>query len=101
MATDMGLTPAMQAQISKSYVANMAVIYAELLKRGMFSWQQQWNGQSDPHAKNGCGYTSTLLRTPSRGCPAVYQYHPPRAMGRALPGGHACGMRMCACNLIS
>ena len=50
----MGLTPAMQAQISKSYVANMAVIYAELLKRGMFSWQQQWNGQENPTAKNGC-----------------------------------------------
>jgi len=54
MVEDMGLTPAMQAQISKSYVANMAVIYAELLKRGMFSWQQQWNGQEDPNAKNGC-----------------------------------------------
>ena len=32
----------------------MAVIYAEILKRGMFSWQQQWNGQSSPTAKNGC-----------------------------------------------
>ena len=50
----MGLTAAEQKAISKSYQANMAVIYAEILKRGMFSWQQQWNGQSSPTAKNGC-----------------------------------------------
>lgn len=54
MAQDMGLTPAEQKRISKSYQANMAVIYAEMLQRGMFTWQQQWNGQSDPTAKNGC-----------------------------------------------
>ena len=54
MTEDMGLTAADQLAISKSYQANMAVIYDEILKRGMFSWQQQWNGQSDPSAKNGC-----------------------------------------------
>ena len=81
MVDDMGLTPEEQARISKAYVANMAVICIpdvrgsnprtsncsathtsgphtgtddELIKRGMFSWQQQWNGQSDPTAKNGC-----------------------------------------------
>ena len=41
-------------QIHESYQANMATVYAEILKRGMFSWQQQWNGQSSPTAKNGC-----------------------------------------------
>ena len=54
MVDDMGLTPAQQKQISISYQANMKVIYDELLTRGMFSWQQQWNGQSSPDAKNGC-----------------------------------------------
>ena len=54
MKQDMGLTPDEQLRISKSYQANMAVIYAEMLKRGMFTWQQQWNGQADPAAKNGC-----------------------------------------------
>ena len=54
MTEDMGLTPAQQAAIAKSYEANMAVIYDEILQRGMFSWQQMWNGQSDPNAKNGC-----------------------------------------------
>ena len=38
MTQDMGLTAADQLQISKSYQANMAVIYAEMLKRGMFTW---------------------------------------------------------------
>ena len=73
MVDDMGLTPAEQMRISKSYQAahglglaqgrasttfffqaNMAVIYEEIFQRGMFSWQQQWNGQSSPTAKNGC-----------------------------------------------
>ena len=54
MTEDMGLTAAEQAKIAKSYQANMAVIYDEILKRGMFSWQQLWNGQSNPDAKNGC-----------------------------------------------
>merc|ERR1719331_1751610 len=54
MVDDMGLTPAEQKSIAKSYQANMAVIYGEILKRGMFSWQQQWNGQASPTAKNGC-----------------------------------------------
>jgi hypothetical protein len=54
MADDMGLSPEEQKAISLSYHANMEVIYRELLKRGMFSWQQQWNGQASPTAKNGC-----------------------------------------------
>lgn len=43
MTEDMGLTPALQQQLHDSYVANMAVIYAEVLNRGMFSWQQMWS----------------------------------------------------------
>jgi hypothetical protein len=54
MAEDMGLTPAEQRAISKSYTANMEVIYKEMLQRGMFTWQQQWNGQANPQDKNGC-----------------------------------------------
>ena len=54
MTEDMGLTAVEQAQIAQSYRSNMAVIYDEILKRGMFSWQQLWNGQADPSAKNGC-----------------------------------------------
>jgi hypothetical protein len=40
MTEDMGLTPDEQAKISKSYTANMKVIYDEMLKRGKFTWQQ-------------------------------------------------------------
>jgi hypothetical protein len=35
MTEDMGLTAPQQLAISKSYQANMAVIYAEILQRGM------------------------------------------------------------------
>ena len=42
MYEDMGLTPALQKQLSDSYVTNMALVYAEVLERGMFSWQQLW-----------------------------------------------------------
>jgi hypothetical protein len=61
MVDDMGLTPDQQLAISKSYTANMEVIYAEILQRGMFSWQQMWNGQGSPDEKNGC-CTSPLVR---------------------------------------
>jgi hypothetical protein len=61
MTEDMGLTPAMQLQLSLSYQANMAAVYAEVLARGQFSWQQMWNGQSSPNDKNGC-CTSPLVR---------------------------------------
>ena len=61
MTEDMGLTPALQQQLHDSYVANMAVIYAEVLQRGMFSWQQLWNGQGSPSDFNGC-CTSPLVR---------------------------------------
>lgn len=44
MTEDMGLTPSEQASIGASYLANMAVIYDEVLKRGMFSWQQVRGG---------------------------------------------------------
>eukprot|EP00912_Choanoflagellata_sp_UC4_P000772 UC4_evm2s485 len=54
MVSDMGLTPSMQKMISQSYTATMTKIYDELIKRGMFSWQQQWNGQANPNSKNGC-----------------------------------------------
>ena len=43
----------------------MKVIYDELLKRGMFSWQQQWNGQQDPSAKNGCCTRPLVTKGPS------------------------------------
>jgi hypothetical protein len=62
MAQDMGLTPSQQMTISKSYQANMAVIYAEILKRGMFSWQQQWNGQSSPTVRPSSTLSSTAFR---------------------------------------
>jgi hypothetical protein len=70
MTEDMGLTPAEQKAISKSYQANMAVIYAEILKRGMFSWQQQWNGQADSTAKNGC-CTKPLVKKGSSCAPTL------------------------------
>jgi len=69
MKQDMGLTPAEQLKISKSYQANMKVIYDEMLKRGMFTWQQMWNGQSNPTAKNGC-CTSPLVSEGATSCAA-------------------------------
>ena len=39
----------------------MAAVYDEVLARGMFSWQQMWNGQGSPSEKNGC-CTSPLVR---------------------------------------
>lgn len=54
MTEDMGLTADEQASIAVSYKANMEIIYKEILSRGMFSWQQMWNGQSNPLQKNGC-----------------------------------------------
>lgn len=50
----MGITPAIQAQLAADYTRNMAPVYDEVLSRGMFSWQQLWNGQSEPTEKNGC-----------------------------------------------
>lgn len=73
MKEDMGLTPAMQLQISKSYQANMAVIYAEMLKRGMFTWQQMWNGQSSPSDKNGC-CTKPLVSKGGSCAPTLRKY---------------------------
>ena len=61
MTEDMGLTPEEQKRISKSYQANMKVIYDEMLRRGKFTWQQMWNGQDDPSTKNGC-CTSPIVR---------------------------------------
>jgi hypothetical protein len=54
MTEDMGLTQDQISSIAKSYERNMAEIYDGILKRGMFSWQQLWNGQSNPSQKNGC-----------------------------------------------
>ena len=70
MVQDMGLTAAQQKAISLSYKSNMAVIYAEILKRGMFSWQQQWNGQISPTAKNGC-CTRPLVKQGSSCAPTL------------------------------
>jgi hypothetical protein len=64
MAEDMGITPAIQAQLAADYTANMAPVYAEVLARGMFSWQQLWNGQGNPEAKNGC-CTGPLVSKPT------------------------------------
>ena len=93
MAADMGLTGADQMQISKSYQANMATVYAEILKRGMFSWQQQWNGQSSPTAKTGC-CTGPLVRNGTSCAPTLRKLcaadSPPqtRVMNYAFsPGG--------------
>lgn len=73
MTEDMGLTPAMQLQISKSYHSNMAVIYAEMLTRGMFTWQQMWNGQSSPSDKNGC-CTRPLVSKGASCAPTLRKY---------------------------
>ena len=54
MTEDMGITPAIQRQLAADYTKNMAAVYDEVLSRGMFSWQQLWNGQSSPTDKNGC-----------------------------------------------
>jgi hypothetical protein len=70
MVEDMGLTPSQQASIAASYTSNMAVIYAELLSRGQFSWQQLWNGQGNPNDKNGC-CTSPLVRSGSTCAPTL------------------------------
>ena len=73
MAEDMGITAADQMQIHKSYQANMATVYAEILKRGMFSWQQQWNGAASPTAKNGC-CTRPLVANGSTCAPTLRKY---------------------------
>jgi len=70
MVEDMGLTPAEQKAIGESYTANMAVIYKEILARGMFSWQQMWNGQSSPDQKNGC-CTEPLVKKGKSCAPAL------------------------------
>jgi hypothetical protein len=70
MTEDMGLTPELQLQLHNSYVANMAVIYDEVLQRGLFSWQQMWNGQGSPDDKNGC-CTSPLVRQGAQCAPAL------------------------------
>ena len=57
-------------QIHESYQANMATVYAEILKRGMFSWQQQWNGAPSPTAKNGC-CTQPLVKNGSSCAPTL------------------------------
>ena len=62
MAEDMGITPAIQAQLAADYTKNMAAVYDEVLARGMFSWQQLWNGQGSPSEKNGC-CISPLVRS--------------------------------------
>ncbi len=49
----MGITPAIQEKLAADYTANMAPVYAEVLSRGMFSWQQMWNGQGEGDF-NGC-----------------------------------------------
>lgn len=73
MTEDMGITAADQMQISKAYQANMATVYAEILKRGMFSWQQQWNGQSSPTQKNGC-CTKPLVHNGTSCAPTLRKY---------------------------
>ena len=35
MAEDMGITPAIQAQMASDYTRNMAAVYDEVLQRGM------------------------------------------------------------------
>jgi hypothetical protein len=54
MADDMGITREIQEQLAADYAKNMAPVYDEVLARGMFSWQQLWNGQGSPSEKNGC-----------------------------------------------
>jgi hypothetical protein len=49
------------AEPSDPVEMDLAAVYAEVLARGQFSWQQMWNGQSSPNDKNGC-CTSPLVR---------------------------------------
>ena len=54
MTEDMGITPAVHEQLASDYKRNLAPVYAEFLSRGMFTWQQLWNGQPKPDEFNGC-----------------------------------------------
>ncbi len=54
MAEDMGITKPIQHQLALDYARVMDTVYTEVLARGMFSWQQLWNGQGSPSDKNGC-----------------------------------------------
>lgn len=41
----MGLNSTQVAAIAAAYWSNMAEVYAAVLQRGKFSWQQLWTGQ--------------------------------------------------------
>jgi len=69
MAEDMGITPPIQAQLAADYTKNMAPVYEEVLSRGMFSWQQLWNGQR-PGEFNGC-CTGPLVHSGSTCAPTL------------------------------
>lgn len=61
----MGITPPIQAQLASDYTRIMATVYDEVLQRGMFSWQQMWNGQGSPEEKNGCCIGPLVSKGPS------------------------------------
>ena len=64
MAEDMGITKPIQHQLALDYARVMDTVYTEVLARGMFSWQQLWNGQGSPSDKNGC-CTGPLVEPPT------------------------------------
>jgi hypothetical protein len=45
-AADMGLSPADLADLAAAYESNMAAVFAAVVARGRFSWQQLWGGQA-------------------------------------------------------
>lgn len=65
---DMGLSPADLADLAAAYESNMAAVFAEVVRRGKFSWQQMWGGQAPgAYAPNGA---RPLVRNTTAGCAA-------------------------------
>lgn len=68
---NLGLTTAQGQALSDAYWAHMNVVYAELLKRGKFSWQQLWTGQATCDYVNSydcLGKTGTVLLVTKEKC---------------------------------
>lgn len=68
---NLGLSPQQGAQLSEDYWAYMNVVYAEVLKRGKFAWQQLWTGQQqcDYYNSYSClGSTGTHLLVQPKSC---------------------------------
>jgi hypothetical protein len=63
---DMGLSPGELADIAAAYASNMRQVFAAVVARGKFSWQQMWGGQADgAYAPNGA---RPLVRNTTSAC---------------------------------